>query len=310
MSANLVNWDDLSRHRVEQGDLSAAWTNLGAATGTRGVGLRRIEIDPGRRSTPAHTHGAEEEIVFVLGGSGLSWQDGETFALAPGDCVVHLPSTRAHTLIAGEDGLDALIFGTRVPVETGWLPRAHVSWLGKTWVSASEGAHPWARERAAGELTRPDPTTPRPPHIVNYRDVAEETRHRGDCIRIERDLGAAAGSHDTGLRHVVVPPETIGAPPHCHAADEEVFVVLDGEGALLLGGEEHPVRRGHVIARPPGTRRAHALRAGEAPLTYLAYGTREPGDISYYPRSDRVYLRAFGVSAKVEPVDFGADEVW
>ena len=188
MSAHLVNWDDLGKHRVEQGDLRAAWTNLGAATGTWGVGLRRIEVDPGRRSTPAHVHGAEEEIVYVLGGSGFSWQDGEVFSLAPGDCVVHLPGKSAHTLIAGDEGLDALVFGTRVPVETGWLPRAHVSWLGKTWVSAGEGAHPWARELAAGELARPEPSTPRPPNIVAYRDVAEETRHRGDCIRIERDL--------------------------------------------------------------------------------------------------------------------------
>ena len=91
MSATLAHWDDVRKNRVEQGELCGVWRNLGAATGTQGVGLRRIEIEPGKRSTPAHVHGAEEEIVYVLDGSGLSWQDGETFALAPGDCIVHLP---------------------------------------------------------------------------------------------------------------------------------------------------------------------------------------------------------------------------
>jgi len=309
MAAGVAHWEETERHRVEQGVLRAHWTNLGAAAGSVGVGLRRIEIDPGGRSTPAHAHGAEEEIFFVLAGNGLSWQDGDVYTVGPGDCLVHLPGKQAHTLVAGDFGLDVLAFGTRVAVETGWLPRAHVSWLGKTWVSAGEGAHPWARELSAGELALPDPS-PRPPHIVNVTDVEEQTRHRGDCIRLERDLGGAAGSRVTGLRHVVTPPESIAAPPHCHSADEEIFVVLDGGGALLLGGEEHPVRRGHVVARPPGSRRAHAFSAGENGLTYLAYGTREPGDVAFYPRSGRLYLRAFGVVVDVEPAERHDDEVW
>ena len=35
---------------------------------------------------------------------------------------------------------DVLAFGTRVPVEIGFLPRAGVGWLGETWVEA--GAKP------------------------------------------------------------------------------------------------------------------------------------------------------------------------
>jgi len=68
-------------------------------------------------------------------------------------------------------------------------------------------------------------------------------------------------------------------------------VSADGEGTCLLGGEELPVRRGHVVARPAGTRVAHAFRGGEAALTLLLYRTREPNDIAYYPRSNKVYFR-------------------
>ncbi len=71
-------------------------------------------------------------------------------------------------------------------------------------------------------------------------------------------------------------------------------MILDGDGILWLGDDEIPVRPGHVVARPPGTRVAHAFRGGEAGLTYLAYGTREPNDIVWYPRSQEDLLARGG----------------
>ena len=44
-----------------------AGPNLGNAAGSRTVGVHRIQLDPGEVSTPAHVHGADEEIFFVLG---------------------------------------------------------------------------------------------------------------------------------------------------------------------------------------------------------------------------------------------------
>ena len=61
---------------------------------------------------------------------------------------------------------------------------------------------------------------------------------------------------------------------------------------------------GSTVARPAGTRVAHAFRAGPDGLTLLAYGTRDPNDIAYYPRSNKVYLRGVGVLARVEPLDY------
>ena len=48
------------------------------------------------------------------------------------------------------------------------------------------------------------------------------------------------------------------------------------------------MRAGSVVARPPGTGVAHAFRAGDGRLTLLAYGTREPNDIVFFPRSGKV----------------------
>jgi hypothetical protein len=39
-------------------------------------------------------------------------------------------------------------------------------------------------------------------------------------------------------------------------------------------------------------------------MTVLVYGTREPNDITYYPRSDKIYFRAVGVMARLERLDY------
>ena len=104
----------------------------------------------------------------------------------------------------------------------------------------------------------------------------------------------SAGAEATGLNHVTLGPDSPGFPQHCHSAEEEIFVVLDGEGTCRLGDESIPVRRGHVVARPAGTRVAHTFDAGPNGLTYLAYGTRDPNDMTYYPKSDKVFLRGLG----------------
>ena len=98
-------------------------------------------------------------------------------------------------------------------------------------------------------------------------------------------------------------PGKLNAPPHCHSAEEEIFVVLEGDGDLLLWEEdgiaEQPVRAGSVVARPAGTGVGHAFRAGEQGMTVLMYGTRDPNDICYYPRSGKVYFTGLGLIARL-----------
>jgi uncharacterized cupin superfamily protein len=304
---NLVHWDDVPADRHSVGDIAGAWADLGAAAGTIGVGLQRIRIEPGRRSTPVHVHRAEEEIFYVLGGSGLLWQDGETCAVAEGDCIVHRRGAEAHTLRAGEAGLEVLAFGERLPGEAAYLPRAGMLRMGRATVEGGHEEHPWAREAAAGELAFPDPG-PRFRNVAAVTEVEPKEAGSGSVARVRRDVAAAAGRVRTGLNHVEIPAGKRAYPLHCHSAEEEVFVVLAGEGTLELGAaepvDEHPVRAGHVLARPPGTGVAHCFRAGPDGLTLLAYGTREPNDIAYYPRSNKVSLRGVGVIARLERLDY------
>jgi len=63
-----------------------------------------------------------------------------------------------------------------------------------------------------------------------------------------------------------------------------------------------------VISRPAGTRIAHSLRAGPGGMTYLAYGTREPNDIGWYPRSNKVFFRGLGVIGRLELLAYSDGE--
>ena len=303
----LAHWDEIEPRRPERHGLGGAWRDLGSGAGSLHVGLNRIELGPAEVSTPAHAHGADEEIFFVLAGSGLSWQDGRTYEIAAGDCIVHRARAEAHTLRAGEGGLDVLAFGERIRVGGAHLPQVGVRWLLPSWAEVGQGENPFDREQ---HLDWPAPGE-RPASIVALAGV--ESYYGGRAKR----LGAAAGAAQTGLNWLSLPPHEEGAPPHCHSAEEELFVILDGEGSLELWAapkpgaapatepqETYPLRRGHVVSRPAGTRISHCFRSGESPLTLLAYGTKEPNDICYYPRSNKVYFRGLGLMARLEPLDY------
>lgn len=311
----ITHWDEIEPARRERGHITASWQALTGANSVT-AGVQRITVDPGRWATPLHLEGSEEEIFYVLSGAGVSVQwDGEkeeAFEVGPGDCLVHLALEHAHTIGAGDEELVVLAFGQRHYAASTLLPRAGVSWLGATWVL--EGAaddHPWQREAAVGAPTR-DELSERPKRIVNLVDVPASERNGVTVAHSARHLGDVAGSERTGLAHYVVPAGKLMNPPHVHSAEEEIFVVLGGSGSLVLypsprrGGEieESPLRTGSTVARPPGTQRAHALRAGEDGMTVLAFGTRDPNDITYYPRSGKVSFRGVGVLGRVEQVDY------
>jgi len=303
----VVHWDDVEGYRREAGHIAGTWRDLGTAAGSVRTGVKRIDVDPGKWSTPAHEEAAEEEIFFVLRGSGISWQDGRVYDVRAGDCLVHRMLEGTHTLRAGEEGLDVLAFGERSPGVGARLPRARVNWLGNEWIDLPGGAHPFEREAAVGA---PDvgEVLERPASIVNVADLEGEREERGTVDAVERQLGASAGSARTGLNHLGIAPGKLSCPPHCHSAEEEIFVVLDGGGELWLGDDRHPVRPGEVVARPAGTRVAHAFSAGEEGLTLLAYGQRDPNDIAYYPRSGKINFRGVGVIGRLEPLDYWEGE--
>jgi uncharacterized cupin superfamily protein len=299
----VTHWDEVEPVAIERTHLRGWRWRLGAAAGAETVGLSRYKLAAGERAMPVHVHADEEEIFYVLGGEGLSWQDGRTYEVRAGDAILYRAGAEPHTIVGAGDGLDVLAFGTGSPTGLTWLPRAKAWWNGPHWLP-HDGPNPFVAEDAAGPLELPEPEAQRPATIVALADAVIRRADNGDVVRVRHELGGPLGARASGLGLLVIAPGSLAYPPHCHSAEEELFVVLDGSGTLLLGDEEHPVRAGSIVARPPGTGVAHAFRAGDGPLSVLAYGTCEPNDIAYYPRSGKVSLRGINAMFRVQRVDY------
>jgi len=170
------------------------------------------------------------------------------------------------TVVAGAGGLDLLAFGLR----TG------------------------QREAAP----------PRPPAIATVAEIEGMRTQPGRTDVVRRNVGGALGALTTGMRHIAIAPGAESYPPHCHSAEEELFVMLEGDGVLRLGDDEHAVRAGHVVARPAGTGVAHSFVAGDDGLAMLAWGTNDPRDLCWYPRSRKVLITGLNLVFRPEPLDF------
>src|SRR3954451_6243835 len=105
-----IHADDVPAEQWAVGELAATRRRLGRAAGAKRLGVALIEIPPGRRSTPPHSHADEDEAFLVLAGSGLCYQsagsrDVHAYRIGIDDLLWHPSGGPAHTLIAGEEGL-------------------------------------------------------------------------------------------------------------------------------------------------------------------------------------------------------------
>jgi uncharacterized cupin superfamily protein len=306
----LAHWDDVEWHHRAKGEMDASWQFLGGPAGTVGVGVNRVRVAPGKLPTPPHSHGASEEVYFVLGGSGLAWQDGSVHEVRQGDCVIQTADHFEHTFIGGPDGLEYLVYGTRHPVEFGWLPRSRAIRIGWPWAEGRDD-DPWDIEATVPPLEVGEPA-PRPENILSVDEVELETW--GDK-GVTAPLATRERSNLAGFHWERLNPGQTGAVPHCHSEEEEVFVILEGSATLQLlpsplraerglPEEAHELRAGHVVARPPGSGVSHSFRAGDDGVTMLIYGTRKPNDMCFYPRSNKISWRGLGVIGRIEPLAY------
>jgi len=305
----LAHWDDVDEHRSAKGEMDAVWQFLGRAAGTAGVGVNRVRVAPGKLPTPPHSHSASEELYYVLGGSGLAWQDGDVHEVRPRDCVIQIADHFEHTFVAGPDGLEYLVFGTRHPTEVAWLPRSRAIRTSWPWVEGRDD-DPWDVEASVAPLAYGDPA-PRPANIKNVDEIELESEGN--------QTWAGLANHDetklAGCAWERISPGKMGSVPHCHSEEEEIFVILEGSATLHLWPsplkvdrgaerEEHALRPGHVVSRPPGTGVSHFFVAGPDGCAMLVYGTRKPNDMVFYPRSNKISWRGLGVIGRVEHLDY------
>ena len=283
--------DDVEPESWDVGELAATRRRLGAAAGARRLGIAIIEIAPGRRSTPPHSHADEDEAFLVLAGGGLSWQssgskDVRTYEVAVDDLLWHPSNGDAHTLIAGDEGLTVLVAGEGSRTNITWLPRAKQFWLGPRW-SPGDARHPFASDAALGPLEVPDPTPERPPTIRNLADLPLHEGREGILAYATRDV-RDLGAERLVLAQDEMPPDTHNTDLHFHSAREEAWFVRSGSGIARLGAQGHPLRAGSFWFQRENTGVGHRVEVGADGMRLVTIGDLIPGDVCVYPEKRTV----------------------
>lgn len=101
-------------------------------------------------------------------------------------------------------------------------------------------------------------------------------------------LARGTAARKLGASFDILEPGKVGCPYHFHHAQEEMFVILEGEGTLRAAGEMVPIKAGDVIFIPPGPEYPHQIiNTSAAQLGYLSISTMETPEICEYPDSDK-----------------------
>ena len=133
--------------------------------------------------------------------------------------------------------------------------------------------------------------------IRNFNDAPLERFHRPPlydtrCVR----LGTGTAASKLGAGFDILAPGMRSCPYHFHHGEEEMFVVIEGEGTLRVAGEMLPIESGDVIFIPAGPGYPHQIiNTSEAPLKYLSISTQQEPEICEYPDSGKVGAYAPGL---------------
>jgi uncharacterized cupin superfamily protein len=103
-------------------------------------------------------------------------------------------------------------------------------------------------------------------------------------------FSAAIGARQLGYSLTELQPGKAQCPFHSHRAEEEMFLILEGEGVLRFGSQTYPIRKHDVIACPVGGAEvAHQIiNTGNTTLRYLALSNVQDVEVCEYPDSNKI----------------------
>jgi uncharacterized cupin superfamily protein len=147
--------------------------------------------------------------------------------------------------------------------------------------------------------------------VFNVRDVPRIEWSAGEKFGgIDRSLGEFGRSEKIGTHLEEIPPGRCNSTFHWHTHEEEHFFILEGQALLRIGRKQVKVRAGDYVVFPPNGRAGHAMRnTGRKPLKFLVIGTRESGDVSYYPDSRKVAVSPLRRVGRFKPTDYWEGEL-
>lgn len=142
-----------------------------------------------------------------------------------------------------------------------------------------------------------DPALALRQRLVRNLDEVVLEQQRRDPLYDTRCGGLSDGTaaRKLGAGYDVLAPGKRSCPYHYHLAQEELFVVLEGQGHLRVAGQMVPVRAGDVVFVPPGPEYPHQfVNTSDAPLRYISISTQERPELCHYPDSGKLAAFAPG----------------
>ena len=117
------------------------------------------------------------------------------------------------------------------------------------------------------------------------------------------DIDFYVGAEKLGYRVVRLPPGKAFCPLHWHEAEEELFVVLDGEPTLVSPRGNWKLRKGDYVAFPTRASGAHKIRNDSSiPCDVLMVSNIAETEVVFYPDSKKVLAVPSGVRVRDNPI--------
>jgi uncharacterized cupin superfamily protein len=131
--------------------------------------------------------------------------------------------------------------------------------------------------------------------VMNLDEVTfDDVEENGLYTSSRGWIGSRIGARQLGYNLTVLPPGKAQCPFHNHHGEEEMFLILEGEGVLRFGEQRYPIRRHDVIACPTGGPDvAHQIiNTGTTTMRYLSLSTLADVEACEYPDSQKVAIFA------------------
>jgi uncharacterized cupin superfamily protein len=133
--------------------------------------------------------------------------------------------------------------------------------------------------------------------LVNLSDVEfTDVEENGFYTSRRAQFSAAIGARKLGYNLTELSPGSAQCPFHSHRAEEEMFLILEGEGELRYGEQRYRIKKHDVIACPTGgPATAHQIiNTGSVPMRYLALSNLADVEVCEYPDSSKFGVYAGG----------------
>jgi uncharacterized cupin superfamily protein len=127
--------------------------------------------------------------------------------------------------------------------------------------------------------------------LINLDEVVfDDVEDAGFYTSRRACFSASIGARQLGYNLTELPPGKAQCPFHAHREEEEMFLILEGEGELRFGDQRHPLRRHDVVACPTGGAEvAHQIiNTGTVPMRYLSLSRLSATEVCEYPDSGKV----------------------